>query len=85
MKPINFPGATGILGAPTDWDPTDLGPCAGLPISRNAARLRRLGMETYLAGAASADAWLEGLRHLRWGHVPADGCSDSPRAGDTYA
>jgi hypothetical protein len=33
LKPINFVGAEGVLGAPPDWDPT-WGICSGLPVMR---------------------------------------------------
>lgn len=32
MKPIMFRGATGILGAPKNWDDETYGRCIGLPV-----------------------------------------------------
>lgn len=34
MTPIHFPGETHIYKSPADWDATQHGPCADLPVRR---------------------------------------------------
>lgn len=34
MKPIHFEGQQAVLGAPSDWNAAEHGPCDGLPIVR---------------------------------------------------
>ncbi|HVY12157.1 MAG TPA: hypothetical protein VHB73_01170 [Alphaproteobacteria bacterium] len=34
MKPVSFPLADGVLGAPDNWDEKSFGPCMGLPVYR---------------------------------------------------
>lgn len=56
-KAIMFGGATGVYGAPADWDETKHGPCVGLPVLVDAPYI-------YSYWKLS---WKERIRAL-WGH-----------------
>lgn len=42
MKPVLFPEYDCVLGAPSNWEDADAGPCAGLPVEFEIAPSKRV-------------------------------------------